>query len=73
MDIKLQTYCISFLLKPGVANILAEPQKMPFIGLMYLLKMGISGQGLGHLGGSVVEHLPSAPVMVLGSWDQVPH
>ena len=27
----------------------------------------------GHLGGSVVEHLPWAPVVILGSWDQVPH
>ena len=25
----------------------------------------------GHLGGSVVEHLPLAQVMILGSWDQV--
>ena len=27
----------------------------------------------GHLGGSVVEHLPSAQGMILESWDQVPH
>ena len=27
----------------------------------------------GHLGGSVVEHLPSAQVMIPGSWDRVPH
>ena len=27
----------------------------------------------GHLGGSAVEHLPSAQVMILGSWDPVPH
>ena len=27
----------------------------------------------GHLGGSVVEHLPSAQGMVLGFWDHVPH
>ena len=26
----------------------------------------------GHLGGSVVEHLPLAPVVIPGSWDQVP-
>ena len=25
----------------------------------------------GHLGGSVVEHLPSAQVVILWSWDQV--
>ena len=29
--------------------------------------------GEGHLGGSVVEHLPSAQGMILESWDQVPH
>ena len=28
---------------------------------------------MGHLGGSVVEHLPVAQVLILGSWDQVPH
>ena len=28
---------------------------------------------MGHLGGSVVEHLPLAQVVILGSWDQVPH
>ena len=28
---------------------------------------------MGHLGGSVVERLPSAQAMILGSWDQVPH
>ena len=28
---------------------------------------------LGHLGGSVVEHLPLAQVVVPGSWDRVPH
>ena len=27
----------------------------------------------GHLGGSLVEHLPSAQVVILGSWDQVSH
>ena len=28
---------------------------------------------LGCLGGSVVEHLPSAHVVILGSWNRVPH
>ena len=27
----------------------------------------------GHLGGSVVERLPSAQDVILGSWDRVPH
>ena len=29
--------------------------------------------GQGHLGDSVVEHLPLAQVMILGSWDGVQH
>ena len=29
--------------------------------------------GSGHLGGSVVEDLPLAQVMIPGSWDRVPH
>ena len=29
--------------------------------------------GQGRLGGSVVEHLPSAQVVIPGSWDRVPH
>ena len=28
---------------------------------------------MGHLGGSVVEHLPLAQAVIPGSWDQVPH
>ena len=28
---------------------------------------------MGHLGDSVVEHLPLAQVMIPQSWDQVPH
>ena len=28
---------------------------------------------MGHLGGSVVEHLPSAQVVILVAWDQVLH
>ena len=27
----------------------------------------------GYLGGSVVDHLPSAQVVIPGFWDQVPH
>ena len=27
----------------------------------------------GHLGGSAVEHPPLAQVVILGSWDGVPH
>ena len=34
--------------------------------------MELKTGGLGHLGGSVVEHLPLAQGMILGSWDQVP-
>ena len=32
-----------------------------------------SEYGQGHLGGSVVEHLPLAQVVILRSWDQVLH
>ena len=35
------------------------------------LSYGCSSQG--HLGGSVVERLPLPQVVILGSWDQVPH
>ena len=28
---------------------------------------------MGHLGGSVVEHLPLVQVVIPGSWDQVSH
>ena len=28
---------------------------------------------LGHLSGSVAEHLPLAQIMILGFWDRVPH
>ena len=28
---------------------------------------------IGHLGDSVGEHLPLAQVVILGSWDRVPH
>ena len=28
---------------------------------------------MGHLGGSVVEHLPLAQGVILESWDRVPH
>ena len=28
---------------------------------------------MGHQGGSVVECLPLVQVVILGSWDQVPH
>ena len=33
--------------------------------------LGREKQGL--LGGSVIKHLPSAQVMIPGSWDRVPH
>ena len=33
----------------------------------------LNNQDKGHLGGSAVEHLPSAQGVILGSWDQVPH
>ena len=33
----------------------------------------IERHGQGHLGGLVVEHLPSAQIVNSGSWDQVPH
>ena len=33
----------------------------------------IKTQEIGHLGGSVVEHLPLSQGMILELWDQVPH
>ena len=34
---------------------------------------GVNTLKLGHLGDSVVEHLPLAQVVMPGSWDRVPH
>ena len=34
---------------------------------------GLDNHFLGHLGGSVVERLPLAQVVIPGSWDQVLH
>ena len=39
--------------------------------LMYLTTLKLQIQG--HPGGSVVERLPLAQVLILGSWDGVPH
>ena len=36
-------------------------------------KFSFKGLTRGHLGGSVVEHLPLAEVVILGSWDCFPH
>ena len=38
------------------------------VGLLYKSNAVIESSQQGHLGGSVVEHLPLAQVMVLGSW-----
>ena len=35
--------------------------------------MKVKKKDLGHLGGSVVERLPSAQGVIPGSWDRVPH
>ena len=35
--------------------------------------VGAESINLGHLGASVVEHLPSVQVVTLGSWDRVSH
>ena len=44
---------------------------------LQLLKSGLDlsfkTTGQGYLGGSVVEHLPLAQVVIPGSWDQVLH
>ena len=39
--------------------------------ILYIILINIIS--LGHLGGSVVKHLPLGQVMIPGSWDQVPH
>ena len=40
---------------------------------MHFLLSAIKVHVSGHLGGSVVEHLPLAQVVILESWDRVPH
>ena len=37
------------------------------------LKYGLTREGLGCLGGSLVERLPLAEGLIPGSWDRVPH
>ena len=37
------------------------------------LALQVKEEPLGCLGGSVVEPLPSAQVVIPGSWDRVPH
>ena len=37
------------------------------------IKLNLKIKLLGHLGGSVVKSLPSAQVMISGSWDRTPH
>ena len=36
-------------------------------------QIALKSYALEHLSGSVVEHLPSAQGVILGSWDQIPH
>ena len=45
------------------------PRALALISPGNLLEM----QSQGHLGGSVIEHLPSAQGMILGSWDRDLH
>ena len=39
----------------------------------HLLWIYVRFSSTGHLGGSVVEHLPLAQGVIPGSWDRVPH
>ena len=45
----------------------------PTLGLGKAVKSKIKHEALGHLGGSVVGCLPLAWVLILESWDLVPH
>ena len=49
-------------------NVLRNIFSFPF-EIYSAFEMNLSG----HLGGSVVEHLPSAQGEIPGSWDRVPH
>ena len=42
-------------------------------GSFYVVNFTSIIKRVRRLGGSVVEHLPSTQVMILGCWDQVPH
>lgn len=69
-------YCLSLPLNEKLykflfvlfAVISLVPQKC-----MHIVDTQYKTVGKGHLGGSVVEHLPLAQVMILGSWDQITH
>ena len=45
----------------------------PFSGQYTSRELGKIYLSWGHLGSSVVEHVPLAQVMILGSWNQVLH
>ena len=42
-------------------------------GSQYIARFSLLNQSKGHLGGSVVERLPSPQVVTPESWDLVPH
>ena len=61
----------------------SQPEPQPRVGgltkpsryacFLLLREVSVKEVGGGHLSGSVVKHLPSAHVMIRGSWDRVPH
>ena len=68
-------YCAAFLLHPqAVALVLLYWAEAAQNATLDGLRIGTKNfVCLGHLGGSVVEHLPSAGVVTLGSQNLVPH
>ena len=57
--------------KPGQSH--AELTLLTVISQEMVIAQGLKVWSLGHVGGSAVEHLPLAQVIISGSWDRVPH
>ena len=69
--VQLSTNIYPAILYPGIvpAHATSSPKKHIRRALDIMKMMSSYLSGRGHMGGSVVEHLPLAQVVIPGSWD----